>query len=132
MKENNCLAPLFGALGVKNLVNDSTCFKGNTPTLLDLLVTNVPKGIQGVTCMDSELSDCHSMVFWATKLKVSVKRDRMVTYRSHKNFNELDYLYQLSTAPFHVAEIFESVDDSYWFFNKLLTDIVDEHAPVKC
>ena len=132
MKENNCLAPLFGALGVQNLVKDSTCFKGNTPTLLDLLVTNVPKRIQGVTCMDSELSDCHSMVLWATKLKVSVKRDRMVTYRSYKNFNELDYLYQLSTAPFHVAEIFESVDDSYWFFNKLLTDIVDEHAPVKC
>ena len=27
--------------------------------------------------------------------------------------------------------MFDNVDDSYWFFSKLLSDIISEHAPVK-
>ena len=40
---------------------------------IDLLVTNVPKHIQNVTCIDCELSDCHKMVCWATKMKAPEK-----------------------------------------------------------
>ena len=37
----------------------------------------------------------------------------------------------VETIPFHRAsEIFESVEDSYWFCTKLLRDM-DEHAPLK-
>ena len=33
--------------------------------------------------------------------------------------------------PHHVGGIFDDVDDSYWFFNSLTMQIVDDHAPVK-
>ena len=33
--------------------------------------------------------------------------------------------------PFSVCNIFDDVDDSYWAFNKLLREIVDEHVPIK-
>ncbi len=37
----------------------------------------------------------------------------------------------LQEAPFHVAEIFTDIDDCYGFFETLLTDISNEHAPFK-
>ena len=54
-----------------------------------------------------------------------------MTYRSYKHFDKSQYLQDLSYAPFHVAEIFDTVDDSYWFFNKILSNIIEENAPLK-
>ncbi len=34
-------------------------------------------------------------------------------------------------APFHVGEIFEDVDDQYYFVNTLFTEITNEHIPLK-
>ena len=36
----------------------------------------------------------------------------------------------LSLTPFHVAEMFDDVNDSYWLCNELIKEIVDEHAPM--
>ena len=33
--------------------------------------------------------------------------------------------------PFHVAEVFNHVDDMTWVTTKLLTDIVDKDVPIK-
>ena len=119
----NCLEEMFRTIGVKNVVTSATCYKSNIPTLIDLLVTNVPKRIQNVSCIDSELSDFHLMVLWSTKMRVSDRRN--------KTFNESMYLNDLSQAPFHVAEISDTVDDSYWFYIKILSDVINEHVPIK-
>ena len=58
-------------------------------------------------------------------------KKRTVIYRSFKQFNEVKYLKDVSSIPFHVAEIFDCVDDAYWMCNVMLKDVVDEHAPLK-
>ena len=131
MNPNNCLKPVFDVLGVKNLVTLPTCFKSNEHTLIDLLVTNVPKRLQNVTCIDCELSDCHKMVCWATKMKAPGKINKVIQYRSYKNFDESKFKQELASVPFHVSEIFDNTDDSYWFCHKLLVNIINEHAPPK-
>ena len=65
------------------------------------------------------------------KMKIPTKKDKFITYRSLKNFDESNYSQDLDFAPFHVSEIFDSVNDSYWFCSKLITNVIDEHAPVK-
>ena len=45
--------------------------------------------------------------------------------------NETAYLHDLDCAPFHVSHIFTDVDDLYCFFNTLLKQIMDQHAPIK-
>ena len=34
-------------------------------------------------------------------------------------------------APFHVAYIFDDVDDTAWFHAALIKDVMDSHAPIK-
>ena len=71
------------------------------------------------------------MICWATRIKVPAKIDKVLTYRSYRNFNEINYQQDLSNAPFHVCEIFDNMNDSYWYCNTLLTNIIDDHAQVK-
>ncbi|PFX22317.1 putative RNA-directed DNA polymerase from transposon X-element [Stylophora pistillata] len=37
----------------------------------------------------------------------------------------------LTAVPFHIASIFDDVDDHAWAFGKLFLDIANEHAPIK-
>ncbi len=42
-------------------------------------------------------------------------------YRSYKGFNEENFKRDLESIPFHVAEMFATVDDTYWLHEKLIT-----------
>ena len=58
-------------------------------------------------------------------------KPRKITYRSYKNFDDDQFKSDLSFAPFHVADIFDDIEDTAWFTSKLLNNIIDSHAPVK-
>ena len=117
--------------GMTNIVKTPTCFKSIVPTLIDVIIVNKPKRFNTVITFDCGLSDCHNMVCVSTKLHVPHNHRKVIHYRSYKKFNDDTFNDDLISAPFQVAEIFDSVDDSYWFFSKLLGDIISEHAPVK-
>ena len=55
----------------------------------------------------------------------------MIKYRSFKRFNDEAFLNELFNAPFHVYDVFDDINDSYWFFTELYTSILNEHAPIK-
>ena len=37
----------------------------------------------------------------------------------------------LDEVPWHLGTIFETIDDQYYFWNKVVGDIINEHLPVK-
>ena len=131
LKQGTCVNNILDISGFKNIVNEPTCFKSINPTSIDVVLSNVYKRLQGTMCYETGLSDFHKMIIFSTKLHVPNNKPKKVTYRSYKNYNEDDYINDLTTAPFHVGEIFDSVDDSYWFCEYLLKDIIDHHAPLK-
>ena len=48
-----------------------------------------------------------------------------------KNFDENQFLTDISHIPFQVCNVFDDPNDSYWLFSKMYTDILDIHAPIK-
>ena len=81
--------------------------------------------------MSLGISDFHNLICVATKMCKPNKIRRQIAYRSYKHFNEVMYLHDLECAPFHVSHIFTDIDDQYWFYNTMLKDIIDQHAPIK-
>ena len=118
-------------VGATNIFKTPTCFKADPPTIIDIVLTNAPKRLYCVTTFDCGLSDFHHMVCFASRLTAPVKRYKHITYRSYKKFDEQAYNHDLFSARFHVAEIFDCIDDAYWFSNKLIIDVIDEHAHIK-
>ena len=47
------------------------------------------------------------------------------------NTTAINLLNDLALTPFHVASIFDDVDDQAWAFTTLLTDVIDIHALVR-
>jgi len=48
-----------------------------------------------------------------------------------KNFSQEQFLRDLHSAPFHIIDLFDDVDDKIDAFESLYLDILDEHAPLK-
>ena len=71
------------------------------------------------------------MIGTASRAFIPVVTKRKILYRSYKNFNEDDYVNDLFHAPFSLCEMFDDIDDKLWVHNKILTDVIDHHAPVK-
>ena len=86
------------------------------------------KNVQGIF---NQLSDFHRLVCWSTKLHAPLKINRMIAYRSYIKFDEASFSYDMSVIPHHVGEIFDDVEDSFWFIHKLSMDVMNEHAPIK-
>ena len=77
------------------------------------------------------LSDWHIMIATVFKENSISNKRQKVTFRSYKNFCEADFVQDLQRAPLHKAGIFDDIDDSYWAYETLVREIVDEHAPQK-
>ena len=92
-----------------------------------LYFTTVPKRFKHVCCIES---DVHQMVCFSTKFNAP-RPASVITYRSYTNFNREQFLCDLASAPFHAAQVFDTVDDAYWFSESLLLDVVNKHVPLK-
>ena len=116
---------------MKNLIKDPTCHKGNVSTLLDVILVSNHRRYAGVLNCACGLSDCHNFIGAATKRFAPSQKPRRISYRSFKNFSDDAFVQNITSAPFHVGDIFDDLEDVAWFNSKLLSDIVDEHAPMK-
>ena len=86
------------------MVKEPTCFtKNQTPTLIDVILTNSKTLLCNTVNFNCGLSDCHNMI--ATSLRVSCNKTekKKVTFRSYKNFDEAQLNDDLSRVPFQVA-----------------------------
>jgi hypothetical protein len=81
--------------------------------------------------VNTHLSDGHQLVYSVFKTGAPRQPPKTVFYRSFKNFNDDKFLADLQSTPFHITNIFEDPEDSYWAFNKLLNQVLVEHAPIK-
>ena len=55
--------------------------------------------------------------------------DQNIQYRSYKHFDEL-FKDDIASAPYHVGDIFDDFDDTYWFNHMLIKNVIDHHAPL--
>ena len=71
------------------------------------------------------------MVCFATKMAVKQRKTKTVTYMFYKKFNDDKYMQDLSFVPFHIADIFDDINDEYWVYETHLKEVINEHAPLK-
>ena len=74
---------------------------------------------------------CIVQLYWHNAGKVTVLYKHGTGTQIVKNFIHVFFCNSISTAPFHVSEIFDDVEDMAWYTSKLLNDVIDEHAPMK-
>lgn len=125
------LCEMMNLHNLVNKINEPTCFKGSVPSQIDLCIVSQPRRFGSVLNWNCGLSDWHNVIAIATKLKIPKPRNTVIKYRSFKKFNLEDYQRDISFIPFQVMDIFDDIDDKYWFFNCLVSEVVNDHTPIK-
>ena len=131
-EKSKTIVNIMDSFDLVNLVKKPTCHKNiENPTLIDVILTNSPNLLCNTSVFNCSISDCHSMIFTSIKEQVNSISRQKVAFRSYTNFNENQFDLDLQNVPFDVAFVFDDIDDTYWAYEKLFTEILNEHAPVK-
>ena len=131
---NRCsiISDLCELYGLTNIVEGPTCFKSKiNPTSIDVILVNSPRKYVGTLNTAFELSDFHNMIGAATRRFAPSSKPFPIKYRSYRKFEESQFLFDLQSAPFHVADIFDDIEDRAWYTSNLLSFTLDSHAPLK-
>ena len=132
LKGKNPLQDTLDVFNLKNVIVGPTCFKSmQSPTAVDVILTNYCNRINSHLNINIGVSDFHSIIVASSKTTVKKYEKREICYRSYKSFNQEQFINDLQEAPFHVSTIFDDVNDQLWFHNSLLDDIIERHAPRK-
>lgn len=92
----------------------------------------LPKKFKEVMSVNCGLGDTciHNMVCFSRRAHRKKRVPRFM-YRSYRKYDKEKFVTELSMAPFQAASLFDDVNDSYWFCNELLKDLVDEQAALQ-
>ena len=114
----------------ENVIKKPTCFKGDTPTLLDVLLVSDNNTCKAGSVTPCPLSDFHHFIHGVFNIQMPRTTTRRIIYRSYKHFNAEDFGSDLRKAPFHVGEVLD-VNTHMEYFQQLFLNILDQHAPIK-
>ena len=94
---SNHLPDLDDAFSLTNLVTDSTCFKSNKGTLIDLMLTNKAKIFYKSHSFFTGLSDCHKLIVSILRTSFQKLPPKFVIYRNQKNSHDSNFLRDLDS-----------------------------------
>ena len=114
---SNHLSNLNNTFSLTNLVTDSTCFKSNKGTLIDLMLTNKPQSFYKFHSFVTCLSDYHRLIVSILRTSFQKLPPKFVIYRNQKNFHESNFLGDLVSKLIQ-GELYKSCDDPYPKFLK--------------
>lgn len=101
-----------------------------TESLIDVLLSNRPELFQYSGNYYPCLSD-HALIYGALKQKINLKKPKIITFRSFKNFDSELFKRHLDTAPWHIIQLFDDVDNQVHAWNLIMNDVLNDLAPVK-
>ena len=86
-KNNNKMYDFFENYGLKNIVNEPTCFKNpNSPTSMDLIITNRKDKFHDTTLIETGLSDHHKMTVTCIKRYIKKMPPKLFVVETTQNF----------------------------------------------
>ena len=109
----------------KCIVKEPTCYKSmESPTCIDLFLTNSPLSFQDTQTFVNGISDFHKLVLSTLKIKFTKANPKEVTYRNYTNFNQDNFKTDLQSV------INVKTTDYNSFETKFLSTL-NLHAPLK-
>ena len=85
-----------GSYSPKSLIKKPTCFKNpDSPTCIDLILTNRQKSFQNSTIIETGLSDYHKLTVTVLKSYFKKLKPKKFIYRDFKNFSNQQFRTEL-------------------------------------
>ena len=124
-RDNTELQNLCESFLFEHLIKKPTCYKGDTPTGTDHIITNIPKRFIKAVALETGISDRHKMIMTIFPSRFAKVKPKTFYYRCYKKF----YLEQFQ------MELKEKLDEisnnSFDIFLEEFKTCLDKFAPLK-
>ena len=128
--KGTALIDIFSDYNFLNYVNKPTRISKTCSTLIDVLFSNKTNIFSTDVISCPHISDHEAIVssikLRPIKLGINTIDSRKLT---EENLNSIRD--EIFSAPFHLIDLFDNSDDKFFFFKKIITDIIDSNAPIK-
>ena len=112
-----------------NLVDTESCVKNSHKSTIVLILRNKPNSFQKAMAIETGLSDFQKLVSTFFKSHYSRLKPKIVYYRNYKNFNNSNFLKDLSNNTLFLDS--HDPNESYNFLTTKFQEPVNRHAPLK-
>lgn len=129
-REGKILIDMEEVNNMQCMISEPTRITPNSQTLLDVIMTTSPELFRKCGTYEPGMSD-HCLVYGVMTEKICKHKSKIITFRNVKNIDQKQLNQDLLVAPWHVADIFNGIDDKNDYWNGLLESIINEHAPIK-
>ena len=99
--------------------------------MLEVTLTNEPKGFQSAFVAETGLSDCHKLIISLFNAYFKKLLPKTIGYRSYKKFDISIFLYDFSYQVLVKGYMDLNDDDSYDIFTNVYRSMVDKQALLK-
>lgn len=121
------------SFGLKQVIESPTRVTNSSQTLIDHIYCNTLSNLLSISVPVLGLSD-HYPIFITRKVNarsIPKKSHYTISYRSFKNFNETEFINDLTSTPWDTIKIFDDVNDAIDTWSDLFLHTVDKHLPLK-
>ena len=89
MEHNN----IFVSDNLKSLIKIPTCCKNpESPSCIDLILTNKTRNFQNLCVTETSLSDFHKIMVTALRMQFRKLKSRVLLYRDYKHFSNESFI----------------------------------------
>ena len=117
-------------LDLSQLKTEPTRITEQSKSLIDAILVYNQHRIVDSDVVSLSISD-HSLIYCVLTAGVPKATLRTIEYRSFKGFDENAFIQNLKNVPWHIVDDESNVNDAVLTWNKLFTEVVDSHAPLK-
>ena len=118
------------SLDLSQIITEPTRITEQSKSLIDVILVNNQHRIVDSGVVPLSISD-HSLIYCIVKAGVPKATPRTIEYRSYRGFDENAFIQDLNNVPWHIVDDENNVNDAVLTWNKLFTEVVDSHAPLK-
>ena len=115
---------------LSNLMKEQpTCFQSESPTSIDIILTNKPRSFMHTKSVVNGLSDHHSLIMTMFKAQISRLNPIHIKYRNFKDFDDVAFNLELDQ---NLKQIdFDQDSNDYDKFLSVFQSTAERHAPTK-
>jgi len=133
LKPHPALESTHSLLGLEQLITEPTHITPTSETLLDHIYTNKPNSVRNASVDHIGISDhsgVHCVCSFSTP-KIKKGGHTFITYRSFKNFDNGNFLFDLSCAPFHLVYNEADPDRALAAWYDIFLGVLNRHASLR-
>lgn len=130
MLQNNTLSSICPTINLTNVIKEPTCFKSNTPSLIDVMLVSKRRKIVKSFSIDTGISDFHNLIGGVLRIHAPPPPKKVVFYRKIASIDYEVMKEDITDSGFDISNE-ENVDTAFDKLQNLLKSMVDKHAPKK-